>query len=401
MPNLADINSCTECSACYNICPHQAITMGTDGKGFHTPIVDSKKCVECRMCERVCPIVSPKVRTTDFKTIVYAGWHKDRGLRMSSSSGGAFSALAETIIKEGGVVYGAAWHDSRSVRHIRVATIDDLGKLRKSKYIPSEIGKIYIQVRKDLKDGLKVLFSGTPCQIIGLKNFLNHKYFDNLTTVDFICHGVPSPTVFTAYIDYLEGRYGDKVEYVDFRDKSLGVESNLLFQSRLNTGKIKKEMFDGNSFYRGFIDNLYLRPSCYQCTFNTPARTADISLADFRGLGSRGNFDRLRERRFGFTGMMINSEKGARLVESAENLCVIQRAEEELYNSQPHLLHPAKRNKDSQEFWSKFDKIPYEDLAKRFMPMSFRNRVLNIVRYILRPRLYYFLGESSKRLLRR
>lgn len=400
MPSLALPQDCTGCAACDNACPQSAIQMTADERGFLHPAVTSEMCVECGLCEKRCPVIQPRV-SESVDANVFAAWHANKDIRLDSSSGGAFSALAESIINQGGVVYGAVWDGPRRVIHRRIVSVDNLLELRKSKYLPSVIAKAFRDVKKDLKNGRKVLFAGTPCQIAGLKAYLQHMEVDDLITVDFICHGVPSPAVYDKYIDALENHYGRKVQMVNFRDKKLGVECNLILKVNLSDGSCKEIMFDWNSFYRGFVENVYLRTSCYNCRFNKFPRVADISLADFRGLGEKVRFSKIKERHLGFTGVIVNTDKGELLLRQSPNLIFEQRPNAELFNSQPHLVHPASVSSLSTSFWNEFKVLPYEELAVKYMPMNLRNRLMNVARFILRPRLYYAVGRVAKSLILR
>lgn len=399
MPCLALPQSCTGCAVCDNVCPKGAIQMVADERGFLHPIVSSDVCIECKLCEQLCPVISHK-ELDNIEPQVFVAWHKDRSIRLDSSSGGAFSALAESVINQNGVVYGASWDGPRKVAHKRIDSIAGLAELRKSKYLPSTIAKAFKDAKKDLQSGRKVLFAGTPCQIAGLNSYLQHIDAENLVTVDFICHGVPSPAVYNKYIDSLETHYGRKVQFVNFRDKKLGVECNLLLRVTLSNDECKDIMFDRNSFYRGFVGNVFLRTSCYHCQFNKFPRVADVSLADFRGLGEKCKFSGINERHIGFTGIIVNTNKGERLVQQSPNLMYEQRPNSELFNSQPHLDGPADASALSDSFWRDFNTVPYEDLAVKYMPMTLRNRMMNLVRLILRPRLYYAVGYMVKKFIR-
>lgn len=398
MPILALLKDCTGCAACDNICPKGAIEMMPDDRGFLHPAVSTDRCIECKRCEKVCPIIDWNPRVDDSFPAVFAAWHTNKATRLASSSGGAFSALAEEVLGRGGVVYGASWDGPRKVRHIRVDSASSLDNLRKSKYVPSEIADSYRMVKADIHNGIEVLFSGTPCQVAGLYAFLGKFDSPFLTTVDFICHGVPSPLVYWDYIDAIESKYDLKVQDVDFRSKKLGVETNLLLRVGFENGKHKDFMFGGNSFYRAFVGNVCLRRSCHNCRFNKLPRIADISLADFRGLGSKNKFDYIKDRYLGFTGLMANTSKGKKLLSESRNLKMYEREKSELYNSQPHLREPAAKSSVTEDFWADFRKIPYDVLAKKYLRMPTRQRLLNIVRVILRPRIYYFVARmASKR----
>ncbi len=221
MDELVSKTDCCGCGACYSICPQKCIDMKPDKLGFLYPVIDEDKCIHCSACELVCPVFH---KGEESKTPeAWAGHVKSEALRRASSSGGVFSAICEKILSDGGIIFGAALNDDcKTVRHVKVETMDELGRLRGSKYVQSAIGDTYIEAREALKSGKKVLFSGTPCQIDGLRLFLKRDY-ENLITVEIICHGTPSPNLFTKYIKYMEAKLGGVIKKVSFRDEIGGV----------------------------------------------------------------------------------------------------------------------------------------------------------------------------------
>lgn len=219
MIQLCSADKCNGCEACANICPHFAISMNPDKHGFLHPFIDEEKCVNCGLCKKACSIENSNANRNSVK-VVYAAWNRNREVRLASSSGGIFTLLAEDVLKSNGVVYGAALID-HSVQHIRINFPDDISKIRGSKYVQSHISNIYKQVENDLKSGKQVLFSGTPCQVQGLKNYLG-KTYSNLVCVDVICHGVPSPMVFRDYLVCLEEKQDSRVCSLSFRYKKPG-----------------------------------------------------------------------------------------------------------------------------------------------------------------------------------
>ena len=272
---------CSGCTACFAICPKDAITMQADSEGFKYPVIDKNKCIDCGLCCKVCPLENMYGNFVEDKTS-FACSAKDENFTKQSSSGGVFAILANMYIKEQAVIYGAAFDYNWNVCHIRADKKDELKRLYTSKYVQSDIGNTFRQVKNDLDNGKKVLFAGTPCQVAGLKSYLQKDYL-NLLVVDFICHGVPSPLVWQRYIDKLEQDLKSKITEISFRDKKDGWKS---FNFKLMTanGDVFYEKHGDNTYMKGFLKDLYLRPSCYDCKFKTLQRASDITLADFWGI---------------------------------------------------------------------------------------------------------------------
>lgn len=304
MIQIREKRDCCGCGACVQSCPKSCVTMQEDGEGFLYPEVDMSLCVDCGLCEKVCPVIHHGEDRNPLT--VYAAKHKDDKIRLSSSSGGAFTALAENVIDEDGVVFGAKFDEDWSVVHDYTETKEGLAAFRGSKYVQSRIGDSFKKAEYFLKAGRKVLFSGTPCQIAGLKRFLRKEY-DNLLTVDFICHGVPSPGVWRKYLKEETARQcGGKnsvlshpnikerdarIESISFRDKRLGWKkySFALTLSVPNGHGAKNtvllsEPLNKNIFLRGFLADLYLRPSCHACPAKNFKSGSDVTIGDFWGI---------------------------------------------------------------------------------------------------------------------
>ena len=253
MPRLADYKDCTGCGACASACNHQAISMQEGRDSFVFPVVDSQKCVECKLCEKRCPVISPLESKNNPKPKAYAVWNNlDRRI---SSSGGAFSSFARKTIANGGIVFGAAFDERLYCHHIGVDTIDGLKALRGSKYVQSDIGDSYQCAKKALKEGRQVLFSGTPCQIAGLYAYLNKDY-PNLLTLDLACHGVPSASVFNAYLSKLSTRFAGtvKIDGFEFRRRDgWGFSPSVSLSGKL------LPIYDVDSLYMNAFDACVLR----------------------------------------------------------------------------------------------------------------------------------------------
>lgn len=274
MKILENSFDCCGCHACYNICPVQAIEMQQDKEGFLYPVIDTGKCIQCGQCRAVCPVLNPPEKHA--ARSAYACQAKEKQQRFSSSSGGFFAVLAQEILCRGGVVAGAAFTDDMLVEHILINSADDLFRLKGTKYVQSAIKDVYKQVKAVLEQKRLVLFSGTPCQVAGLIDYLRHPY-ENLVTVDLICHGVPSPGIWQEYLHCIGN--GEKVIGVNFRQKVGPDDTRLTY--KLENGAVIEEPKSQSLYMKGFLQNLYLRPSCFQCHFKGTDRCSDITMGDF------------------------------------------------------------------------------------------------------------------------
>ena len=343
MINIIDKRKCCGCEACVQKCPRQCIDLIEDEEGFLYPHVDTDKCINCGLCEKVCPVQKQALCREPVAT--YAAKNRNEEIRLSSSSGGVFSSFAESVISKQGIVFGACFNGQWSVCHSKAETIDECVRFRGSKYVQSHIGKTYKEVEFFLKEGRDVLFSGTPCQVRGLLLYLGKDY-DNLLTVDFICHGVPSPGVFRWYLQEEINNYarsasknsvsfppihsipigdvlmpeGLEIEDIRFRDKREGWKkySFVLTLAKATADGKKNSVsssytLDKNPFLRGFLKDLYLRPSCHSCPTKSLKSGSDITIADFWGLNKvYPNLDDDK----GYNAVLLNTEKGLRIFNS-------------------------------------------------------------------------------------
>lgn len=274
---------CCGCSACVHSCPVAAIKFSEDEEGFNYPKIDTQLCINCGLCEKICPITNPNYCNNENPTIIGA-YLKNAEQRQQSSSGGAFYAIARFIIEKGGKIYGATIDDKHIVYHKGVSTLADLKYLRGSKYVQSDIRDIYKEIKKDLSEHKWVYFTGTGCQVAGLKAFLRKKY-ETLITTDLVCHGVPSQKMFNWHLSYLEKEYNGKIYNYTFRDNNGwgGCESFYLKRKGQPIKKIKNNSYDLSPYLYSFMYGFTHRYSCYTCPFAKIPRQGDITLADFWG----------------------------------------------------------------------------------------------------------------------
>ena len=281
MIDIKDKSMCCGCGACAQICPTSSIDMAEDEEGFLYPRVNLSKCIHCSKCETTCPVLNPDIEP-DLMKDCYVCYSTDDDIRVNSSSGGVFSLLALQVLDEGGAVYGAAFDGDYSVHHIRIDQRGQLSKIQKSKYLQSRTEDIFVQVKADLQQGKKVLYSGTACQIAGLKHFLGRD-FENLITVDVLCHGAPSPKIWKMYLQYALGEKVKSIHSINFRDKKWGWKDFSL-EILYDSNRSLLEQHRSNTYMDLFLSDLILRPSCYHCKFKSLDRCSDLTLGDAWGI---------------------------------------------------------------------------------------------------------------------
>ena len=316
MPNLANKSQCTGCTACASICPQNCIQMKENSEGFSYPVIkDNSICISCRACERVCPILNDNQRNEE-QTKAYAALSKDDGLRMESSSGGVFSELAKLVLETNGIVYGASYDKDFKVKHIGIENVELLGKLRGAKYSQSELSTSFQRIKMQLDVDRQVLFSGTPCQIGGLKAFLKKDYA-NLFCIDFVCHGVPSPLVWKKYVEYRAriDNNSNTPEYINLRNKESGW-SHFSYKVEFAYPGEKRYLCRNNEdlFMKLFVSNYILRRSCSDCHYKGYSRVADITLGDFWGIW---NIIPDMDDNKGTSLVLTHSDKGEKLLKTA------------------------------------------------------------------------------------
>ena len=359
--------NCCGCGACMNACPFCAISMQADEKGFLYPVVDEMKCVDCGMCTRSCPIATKKKEESTFHQRIFALQLKDRDLLKKSTSGGAFSLFAEDVLKDGGVVFGAVLNAELKVRHIGVSDVDGLSVMRGSKYVQSDTEKTFSEVLSLLKDGRRVMYTGTPCQVDGLTRFLDAKGVsrDKLLTVDLLCHGVPSPKVWHDYTKYLERKHGARLKDYKFRTKLAGWENSIEL-AEFENGKKIKNAEDIRAFLSLFYKNASLRPLCYTCPYTTYERSSDITIGDFWGIDK--THPELNDNR-GISVVLINTKKGLSATDLMKENAVVIESDKDSCKQQA-LMNPAQQRVDLDAFWSDYEKFGFDYIAEKYAKRS-------------------------------
>ena len=350
-------DECCGCGACSDVCAHKAISFSHNSEGFFFPTIDKSLCSECNFCEDVCPILNSPIGNPIQNSLAAYAKRKPH----QSSSGGLFSIFATAILDMGGVVYGAAYNEKLSLCHKRVSCIEELPSLCGSKYVQSDCTGIYKLVRQDLKQDAKVLFVGTPCQVAGLRNYLRSDY-DNLYLVDLVRHGVPSPGIFTDYIHYCEKIRSKKVVNFLIRDNRDGW--NNIFKSTLVflNGKEEYNSMLTNLWNRIFFSEMAIRKSCEQCKFANQFRVGDITLGDFWGIE---NVNKLMYNKDGVSLLLVNTDKGAKLVETTKMLYTSAKAYT-IEKEHPNLYHSTKQSPIRTEFMIDYVTYGFAFIAKKY-----------------------------------
>lgn len=400
-PRLCDLDACTGCGACEQICPHDAIRMELDEQGFQRPTV-LETCTGCGLCAETCPILRRPTVERNVTPEAYAVWHNGEQTRYSSASGGAFGVFADSVLEQGGVVFGAAYNPDFTVSMHKAETKEQLNPLRGSKYVQSLVGDSYRQVKEALSQGRPVLYTGLPCQVAGLYAYLGGDH-ERLLTVDLACHGVPSATVFQAYVRYMSRRLCSSVVAVNHRSPT---EWSELVQYRVSI-----RTADGNTYYRdahhdvytyGFLSSLFLRPSCYQCPYCAFPRVADATIGDFFGLGTIKPFN--KDSRNGVSQVLTNSAKGKRSMLAAADRMFCERRdllECVVYNTS--LWKPSARNPRRAAFFRSFQSHPFENLVKPYLGQSVKAKTLRLMRTVIKStighrrsaKLYYYYRKLT------
>lgn len=390
MIEIKDKKDCCGCNACGDICHVQAISFQEDQEGFWYPVVNKDKCDNCRLCEKICPIINiEQLKKNDFqKPIVYGGYSKDIVIRFDSTSGGLFSALAQSMYKQKGYVGGAIYTDNFKVVNFISNDKKDLQKLRSSKYVESYAAGLYVRIKELLISGEKVLVCGSPCQMAALRSYLRKDY-DNLIIVDFLCRATNSPKVFKKYRESLERKYGSKIIAIKDKNKEHGWHS-LARKITFENGDVYYGEGHEDDYRRGYHMNVFERPSCYECKFKGFPRISDITLGDFWGIDK---VDATLEQNLGTSLIMINSRKGEKFFEGIKDKLIVKqfRLEDIIPGNKTAILggkltYPVHINR--KDFFDDLEKIPFDECADKYFPykqenvLSTKAKLKNIFRII-------------------
>lgn len=370
-------SECCGCGACQQICPVQCVTMQPDEEGFLYPNMDESACVHCGKCELVCPIQHPQIPKESIE--FYMGYASDRTIREVSSSGGVFSLLAQQVLKQKGVVFGAAFDENFRVHHIGIETEEELCKLRGSKYVQSCLGNTYVQARKCLTDGRWVLFSGTACQIAGLKKYLGKEY-DRLLTVDVLCHGVPSPKIWELYLQAQEAKHHSSITSIQFRDKRSGWKLYSV-TIQFENGQEYSVPFTKDPFMNMFLGNIDLRPSCHDCRFKGIPRVSDITIGDCWGVDSQ--LPEMDDDR-GTSVILVHTKKGREVFAGIQGQMRIKKAEtDQDVPGSAEFKKSVAMHPNRKKFWKAVQKGKQIEQLIRHTRKSFFQKAISLIQCFL------------------
>ena len=383
--NITDKSMCSGCRACEHSCPFSAISMAKDNEGFIYPDVDLSKCTNCGICTETCPVT--KFREKNLPKTVYTAQLLDKKLLSQSSSGGVFAPLAKYVIDNGGYVFGCVFDENYNAIIKKATTMDEVYPMQGSKYVSSDTSDTFAEARELLKKGDLVLYTATPCQIAGLKAYLKKDY-DNLITMDFLCHGVTSADLFSENISYLESKYGGKITDYKFRDKSkrgwaicTGFKSN---------GKKYYELFKENLYFCGFISGSASRYSCYSCHFRGENKKSDITVGDFWGC-SDTDIDTSK----GVSFIAINTEIGYNVINNIKSeFYMSETTAEEVAKQNSSMLHdtPEKIPQFRKNIYGELKRLGYAKCADKY----FKPKNYALIK--LKNRMPKFLLEFAKKI---
>lgn len=380
-------DKCTGCRACEQICPQKCITMKEDQEGFLYPSIDKEKCIGCGLCQKSCHMLNEIDRKDYFsEPEVYAMKPKDENIAIQSTSGGMFAIIAKYIFDKKGIVYGCEFDDELNARHIRIDNENDLHRLRGSKYVASNTLDTYSRVKKDLEDKNVVLYSGTGCQVAGLKSFLKKDY-ENLITVDLVCHGVPSQKIFSKYINWLENKLKDKVKKYDFRSKGkTRWGGGFTAKVETNSGKVKYLKADFDPYYSAFLDGKIYRESCYECKYANSERISDFTIADFWGI------EKLKNKFYSDKGVslvLINNVKAQKILLELKDIVLEKMTIEEASIKNPNLKKPTERKFERDFIYKNLEN--FDKCAKEYMLPN--NKIKIIIKNCIPQKLKMFIKK--------
>lgn len=388
MIDKVSVQECAICGACINACPVDAISLDKVHLDFRYPQINEDICIHCNRCEKACPILGNKGKPDEGYPVAFAAKSENDPMRMRSSSGGAFYELADQMLRDGGYVCGAVFDDEFHVKHILSYAKEDILRMMGSKYAQSDVGYCYREVKDVLEKGCKVLFSGCPCQVAGLRTFLGKEY-PNLVLVELICHGIPSDHMLQTYIGMQERKYGARLTRMEFRNKKKGWHnSSVRMEFGHHRTYSKPEAAD--AYMNGFLGSVTLKPTCYQCHFRNFTAGSDIILGDFWGAEVELPVDDNK----GISAILVNSGKGMDVLDRC-NLTLTPANVETVIKYNRNLLCSAAPSPQRSSFYASADTNGLEEAIRRYLEESTIQKLKRQSRYALRCIWHIIRGKGK------
>ena len=386
-------SDCCGCTACANACPKSCIEMIEDSEGFLYPVVHENECIKCNACEKVCPVINHVARKENRRQTAAIVQNRNKEVCRQSTAGGAFTDIAEYVLEHDGIVFGVELQADYTVKHIAVESKTELSKFRNSKYVQSELGSTYAEVKQQLKTGRLVCFSGTPCQIEGLRCFLRRDY-ENLVLVDVVCRAVPSPGVWKKYIGMETCKHGT-MQSIRFRDKALGYQYSTM-ELVDSQGNIYRGGIESQPWLRMFFSGMIIRPSCTECKFRSRYRNSDFTIWDCFNVYS---FSKEFDEDIGTTRVLIHTEKGKRIFHQIEEKIKYKSIDADmLVEGVREMLESPKMHPQRQYFYSDLKKLPFDELINKYYPLTTRIKIKQNIRLTLNK---FGLDKKLKHILKK
>ena len=397
MIEIKNKEECSGCTACKNICPKNAIDMREDFEGFKYPIIDKEKCIKCNLCDKVCPVQKNKnINKSEMTPIAFAMRVNDNNILKNSTSGGFFTPLSNYIIEKNGIVFGVGYDEKLKVIHKKIEKTEKVKEVIGSKYVQSELGESFQEIKKYLSENRMVLFSGTPCQVAGLKSFLGKDY-ENLITLDVVCYGVPSPKLWKEYINFQEKKYKSKIENAVFRNKTYGYHS----------GTMKLVFENGKKYYgsaridfmlKSFFSEICLRPSCYNCAFKTRTHCSDFTIFDSWSIDKivKG----MKDDDKGYTNVLINSSKGIRIFNELKGITKYSVDINKIIKFDGSMVENSRKpNKYRNEFYKSLNNIGIKKTVDKYVKITAKDYIIEKSKIVLyKLNVIYYLKKIKKKI---
>lgn len=379
--NKFNLYKCCGCEVCADICPTKAIVMVEDSEGFKYPNIDNKKCINCGKCLKNCPMRNSTFRIKKYKEpLGFAVKHKEEQTRMKSRSGGIFTALSDIILDNNGIIYGCILNEKFEAIHYRADNKKNRDLMRGSKYVQSSMEGIVNQIIEDLKNDKLVMFTGTGCQVQGIRQAVPTKLQKKLLLVDIVCHGVPSPKIWREYLSYISNKYNGKITAVDFRNKK-----EYGWKDHVESIEVNGKRFDSKVYTNLFYNHVIIRPSCFKCPYKNVNRPGDITIADFWGVDDViSGFNDNK----GVSLVLINNDIGKKYYEKAKKYIIFKSVELEKTLQPPlrgNFIEPSNRKK----FWNIYYKKGFNKAIEMFgviRKASIRDKIKGKINKIIKQR---------------